>query len=101
MDDPKHLLLDLLARGEIKPVFAFINFLWAIGLLIASYAIQALITPAATKPKAASFDEFDFPQTEEGTPQAVVFGDVWAPDWTVLWFGNYRTSPVKSDGGKK
>lgn len=77
------------------------NFLWALALLVASYAIQVLIAPKPIKPKPAAFDEFDFPQMEEGTPQAVIFGDVWAPDWCVLYYGNYRTSAVKSDGGKK
>lgn len=90
-----------LAAGEIKTVLAFINFLWAIGMLVASYTIQALLTPKPTKPKPAGFEEFDFPQIEEGTPQCVVFGDVWIPDWQVLWYGNYRTSAVKSKGGKK
>jgi hypothetical protein len=76
-------------------------WLWAIGLLIASWLLQAIITPKPTKPKPAAFDEFDFPQVEDGTPQAIVFGDVWSPDWLVLWYGNYRTSPIKSSGNKK
>ena len=76
-------------------------FLFAVALMIASYAITALMTPKPTTPKPAAFDEFDLPQTEEGTPQAVIFGDVWTPDWIVLWYGNYRTSAVKSDGNKK
>lgn len=78
-----------------------ITFLYGIGLLIASYAIQALITPKATKPERASLRDFDFPQIEEGTPQCVVFGDVWIEDWTILWFGNLRSSAIKSKGGKK
>lgn len=77
------------------------NFLFSIGLLIASYVIQALITPETEKPKPATIDEFDLPQTKEGTPQAVIFGDVWISDWIVLWYGNLRNSPVKSSGAKK
>ncbi len=77
------------------------NFLWAIGMLIASFAIQVLLTPKAVKPKPASLDEFDFPQIEEGTPQSVIFGDVWVKDWHVLWFGNLRTSSVRSESAKK
>lgn len=78
-----------------------ITLLWAIGTLIASYAITALITPAMENPKPATLEDFDFPQVEEGTPQSVIFGDVWISDWMVLWFGNMRTSAVKSEGGKK
>lgn len=77
------------------------NFLWAIGMLIASYAIQVLLTPKPEKPKPAALEEFDFPQVDEGTPQCVVFGDVWIPDWQVTWFGNLRTSAVTSKAGKK
>lgn len=76
------------------------QFLFALALLVASYFIQSLITPKSTKPERASLKDFDFPQVEEGTPQIVVFGDVWIEDWLVLWYGNYRTSPIKADGGK-
>ena len=72
------------------------NFLFAIALLVASYVIQVVITPKPEVPKAAALDEFDFPQVEEGTPQAVVFGDCWTPDWIVLWYGDLRTSPVRA-----
>lgn len=78
-------------------------FLWAIGAMVASYAITVLLMPKPKpqKPKPAAFEDFDFPQAEEGTPQAVVFGDCWTPDWIVLWYGNYRTSSIKSGGGGK
>ena len=77
------------------------NFLWAIGMLIASYAIQVLLAPKQQPPDRATLDDFDFPQVEDGTPQGVVFGDVWIESWHVLWYGNLRTSEVKSSGGKK
>ena len=94
-------LIRKLATGEIQPVLAFINFLWGIGVLIASYAIQVLLTPKTESQKPASLDDFDFPQFEEGTPQSVVFGDVWTEDQFILWYGNLRTSAIKSSGGKK
>ena len=77
------------------------TFLWAIALLVASYAVQTILAPKAVKPRPASLEEFDFPQFEEGTPEAVIFGDCWTQDWFVLWYGNYSTRAVKSDGGKK
>lgn len=77
------------------------QFLWAIGLLIASYALQALLTPQPKSPKPASLKDFDFPQFEEGTPQMVIFGDVWISDWMILWYGNLRTRKIKSKGTKK
>ena len=77
------------------------NFLWAIGLLVVSGLLSVMITATTKTPKPASLEEFDFPQFEEGTAQIIVFGDVWLPDWFVLWFGNYRTRDIKTKGGKK
>ena len=79
----------------------FTQFIFAIGMLIASYAISSSLAPKPTKPERASLGDFDFPQVTEGTPQSVIFGDVWIEDWTVLWYGNMRTSDVKSSGDKK
>lgn len=77
------------------------TLIFAIGMLIASYMITAMLAPKAETPKPASLMDFDFPQIDEGSPQCVVFGDVWIPDWQVLWYGNMRTSPVKNSEGAK
>lgn len=72
-------------------------------MLIASYAIQALTAtrPKVEKPKAIT--DFQFPQSIEGTPQAVIFGDCWSPDHQILWFGNYNVEAIKEKpaSGKK
>lgn len=47
-----------------------------------------------------AFEDFSFPQFEEGTPQCVFFGDNYTPDWMVLSYGNYRTQPIKTKSGK-
>lgn len=69
--------------------------LWAyIFVMLISFVISTATRKKPTPPKAAGFEEFDFPQADEGTPQIVVFGDVWLKGWMVLSYGNYRTSPV-------
>jgi hypothetical protein len=68
--------------------------------LIASYIISYALQPKAKGPDAASQADFDFPQVDEGTPQAVIFGDCWSSDWTVLAVGNFRTSAISQGGGK-
>lgn len=74
-------------------------FLVSFALFIAHYAISALLTPTQqTSP--AALEEFDFPQVEEGTEQAVFFGDCWTAGWQVLWYGDMRTKKIKK-GGKK
>lgn len=71
----------------------------ALLLMAASFLISAALTPKAQNqtPPPAALDEFDFPQVDEGTPQAVFFGDCWTADWMVLTVGNYRTQAVYSD----
>lgn len=69
----------------------------AVVALILAYALQ----PKQQPPVPTAFEDIDFPQADEGTPQIVVFGDVWVTDWTVLAVGNYRTTPIRSKQGKK
>lgn len=69
--------------------------------LVASFAISALTMKKPKQPNKVTLDDFDVPQFEEGTPHAVVFGDVWLEGWQVLWYGNYRTTKIKAKGGKK
>lgn len=80
------------------------GFLWSIGLLILSYAITALTAkkPANQDAKPSTFEDFTFPQYQEGTPQPVIFGDCWTSDWMVLHTGNFKTEAIrKKSGGKK
>lgn len=76
-------------------------FAIAIVLMVASYLITSMSMPKAQSSKPETMEAFDFPQANEGTPQAVVFGDTWSGDWMVLWYGNYRVGPIRGEGGKK
>lgn len=71
-----------------------------IAIIVVSAVVSYVNRPKPVRAPRPAFDEFDFPQYEDGTPQAVVFGDVWTDSWMVLGVGNYRTSPIKTDGGK-
>lgn len=73
--------------------------IWAVVLLVASYAITAL-TMRQQNLSPAGLEDFDFPQFEDGTPQAVIFGDGWTSGPMVIWFGNLRTIKIKSSGKK-
>lgn len=74
-------------------------FAWALVFMVVSTAIQAILVKPQNV-KATALEDFDFPQAEEGTPQAVFFGDCWTEGWMVLWYGNYRTKKIKSKGKK-
>lgn len=70
-------------------------------MLVASYAISELNRPKNTGPQRTEFAGFGFPVAEVGTAQYVVFGDAWIPDMIVLTYGNFRTTKIKTEGGKK
>ena len=65
--------------------------------LVVSYALMPSAQGQSKGPE--NFDQIDFPQAEEGTPQMVVFGDCWCSDWTILAIGNYRTKAIERDAG--
>lgn len=70
---------------------------WALVMMVASYAISSLLVKQPqVKPKVES--EIDFPQEEEGTPQAWLFGDAWTKGYQTVWHGNFRTKKIKGEG---
>lgn len=74
-------------------------FAWALVLMVASYVIQSF-TMKVQNAKPAGLEEFDFPQSVEGTEQGIVFGDVWVKGPFILWYGDYETIKITA-GGKK
>jgi hypothetical protein len=73
----------------------------AIYFLIASIVISVALMPKMQPTPPAAFGDFEFPQADEGTPQAVFFGDCHSTDWTVLSVGNYQSQAISGSGGKK
>jgi hypothetical protein len=68
-------------------------------LLIAIY-LAVSTQPKSTVAKPQAFEEFEFPQVDEGTPEYVFFGDCWTGDWLVLAVGDYKTTSIKTKSGK-
>jgi hypothetical protein len=67
----------------------------AFALAVLSFVISSALIKPPENAKPASLAEFTFPQIEETTPQAVVFGDVWTDGWLVIWYGDLRDEPIK------
>jgi len=51
--------------------------------------------PKTQQPQAATIEDFEFPQADEGTAQAVIFGDCWTGGWMVLSYGDLTTTPIE------
>lgn len=77
------------------------QFVIAIALLVISYVITQSMIKRPQDAKPSGIGDFDLPVAEEGTPQAVFFGDCWSGDWQVLWYGDFEVQPLYSGGGKK
>lgn len=80
------------------PILAL--FAIAFAMLVVSYVITSMMMKRV-KIKPAALSDWDFPQSDDGTPQSVFFGDCWATGPMVVWYGNYRTKKIKSKSGKK
>lgn len=86
------------AGGE--PVLAIINLWVQLAIMIVSAIISYALTPKPPSPKPAALTDFDVPTAEEGRSIPVIFGTVWIKGPNVLWYGDLRSTPIKS-GGKK
>ena len=73
----------------------------ALYLIIISAVISIALAPKQQSTPPTAFEDIDFPQADEGTPQCVFFGDCWSGDWTVLAVGNYRVEEIPGGGGGK
>lgn len=72
-----------------------------LAILAITIIVGVVLAPKPTVPKPATLEDFDIPQVDEGTPQIVIFGDVWITGWMVLHYGNLRTTSIEVDTGKK
>ncbi len=73
------------------------QILIALVLMVASYVLTSL-TMKTQNAKPAALEDWDFPQSEEGTTQTVIFGDVWLKGPFILWYGDYETIKITSGG---
>lgn len=77
------------------------NPYYVLAMMVISTLINLAMAPKQQGALPTAFEDIDFPQADEGTPQAVVFGDCWSGDWMVLAVGNYRVEEIRAKGGKK
>lgn len=66
---------------------------WAITSVI-SYLLQ----PKPPKPQPG---KVEIPTVEEGRKIGILFGGRWIKSPHIFWWGDVRTTPIKSKGGKK
>ena len=77
------------------------DFVYYLIVLVVSSLVSYALAPKPPVPKPASLEDFDIPVAELGRPVPVVFGTVTITGPNVLWYGDLKTKPIKSKGGKK
>ncbi len=70
---------------------------WAIAVWVVATIVSVALQP---KQKAQPPGTFDVPTVEEGAPIGVLYGSGWIESPVIAWWGDTRTTPIKSSGGK-
>ena len=76
----------------------WLELAFAVVTMIISTAITMALQE---KPKPPTAGTLDVPTAEEGGTITVIFGTVRVKNANVVWYGNPRQVPIKSEGGKK
>lgn len=66
-------------------------------LFVISAIVSYLLQP---KPPNAAPGKVEIPTAEEGRKIGVLFGSRWIKGPHIFWWGDIRTTPIKSKGGK-
>lgn len=67
-------------------------------MMIVSYAIQAAMAP---KPKPPQAGQLDTPTAQEGDSIPVIFGTILIKQSNIIWYGDARTTPIRTKSSKK
>lgn len=78
-----------------------VNVWYMIAVMIVSMIVSYALRPTPQQPNPQTIEDLNIPTVKEGTPVAVVFGDVWVDSPQIVWYGALSTQPIKSSGGKK
>lgn len=76
---------------------------WLVKFLVSmaiSYVLQ-LFAPKPEAPKASELSDFDIAKAEEGEEIIKVFGTVVIATPQVHGYGDFKTTAIKDDSGKK
>lgn len=72
--------------------------MWFVVVFIASLAASLALAPKIPEPKPAGLSELNVPTAEPGRPIPIPFGTVRLEDPNVVWYGDLKTTPIKSGG---
>jgi len=69
--------------------------------ILVSLFMSIIFRPKSNTPPPAGISEIQLPTAEEGREIPVLFGCRYIRGANVVWYGDLKTTPIKSKGGKK
>lgn len=70
----------------------------ALIVAVGFFLLMQLMMPTQ-KAKAGTFDDFDFPRTDDGSPIYYIAGRVKVNSANLIWYGDFSSKPIKKKAG--
>lgn len=70
----------------------------ALIVAVGFFLLMQLMTPTQ-KAKAGTFDDFDFPRIDDGSPVYYIAGRVKVQSANLVWYGDFASKPIKKKAG--
>lgn len=66
--------------------------------IVIAYIVASALAPKPPSPDRPVLDDIEAPTADEGRPIPVVFGSVKVTGPNVIWYGDLKTTKIKSGG---
>lgn len=73
--------------------------MWMLFLVTVVFALLTSLFSPTQKAKAGTFDDFDFPQIEDGSPVFYIAGRVRMNGPNLIWYGDFTSQKIKKRTG--
>jgi hypothetical protein len=73
--------------------------MWIALIVAVGFFLLAQLMIPTQKAKAGTFDDFDFPRIDDGSPVYYIAGRVKVDSANLLWYGDFSSKPIKKKSG--
>jgi|AntAceMinimDraft_6_1070360.scaffolds.fasta_scaffold107734_1 hypothetical protein len=74
---------------------------YVVGAIVLAVITVFLMPKPPPGPKPSTVSDVRVPITEEGEEVGAVYGTVWITAPQIVWYGDFSSKAIKSEGGKK
>lgn len=78
------------------------TLIWCLVIMVVMMAASYMImqSQSGDDQRPTGVDDINFPTASAGKDIPVVFGSRWVNSPNVVWYGDVRTRPIRTDSGK-